>query len=67
MRNFKLISKDGDKWILTKNLHDEFHPFSISVLEQNKDKEETNKELLTIREHIFKHRGKFYMFTNHSE
>jgi len=30
---------------LTKNLLGEFRPFSISVLEQNKDEEEANREL----------------------
>ncbi|HEY6885241.1 MAG TPA: hypothetical protein VI278_14505, partial [Nitrososphaeraceae archaeon] len=37
-RNFKLITKDGAEWTLTRNLHGEFRPFSISVLEQNKHK-----------------------------
>ena len=66
-RNFKLIAKDGAEWTLTKNLHGEFRPFSISVLEQNKEKEEADREVLTIREHLFKHGGKFYMLTNHPE
>lgn len=66
-RNFKLITKDGAEWTLTRNLHGEFRPFSISVLEQNKHKEEADREVLTIREHLFKHRGKFYMLTNHPE
>lgn len=66
-RNFKLITKDGAEWTLTRNLHGEFRPFSISVLDQNKHKEEADREVLTIREHLFKHRGKFYMLTNHPE
>jgi hypothetical protein len=47
-------------------VHGEFRPFSISVLNQNEDND-INKEVLTIREHLFKHGGKFYMLTNHPE
>jgi hypothetical protein len=65
--NFRLISKDGHEWILTNNVHGEFRPFSISVLKQNRSKEDASTEVLTIREHLFKHRGKFYMLTNHPE
>jgi hypothetical protein len=68
-KSFKLIRKrDGHKWILTKNVHGEFRPFSISVLDQSEhDGAGINKNVLTIREHLFKHRGKFYMLTNHPE
>jgi hypothetical protein len=68
-KSFKLIRKnDGYEWTLTKNVHGEFRPFSISVLSQNDDNDnDTNKEVLTIREHLFKYRGKFYMLTNHPE
>ena len=66
-KSFKLIRKnDGHKWTLTKNVHGEFRPFSISVLNQNEDND-INKEILTIREHLFKYGGKFYMLTNHPE
>jgi hypothetical protein len=35
-KSFKLIrKKDGHKWILTKNVHGEFRPFSILVLDQS--------------------------------
>ena len=47
-------------------MHGEFRPFSISVLNQNEDND-INKEVLTIREHLFKYGGKFYMLTNHPE
>jgi len=47
-------------------VHGKFRPFSISVLHQNGDND-INKEVLTIREHLFKYRGKFYMLTNHPE
>jgi hypothetical protein len=63
----KLISMDGRQWILTNNVHGEFRPFSISVIDSNKDKADTTREVLTIRDHVFKHRGKFYMLTNHPE
>lgn len=37
-KSFKLIRKnDGHKWTLTKKVHGEFRPFSISVLNQNED------------------------------
>jgi 3-methyladenine DNA glycosylase Tag len=44
--------------------------FSISILDQNKgDKGTGGQEVFTIREHIFifKHKGRFYMLTNHPE
>jgi hypothetical protein len=66
-KSFKLISKDGSRWILTNNIHGEFRPFSITVLEQIKGKDDAGREVLTIREHLFKHREKFYMLTNHPE
>jgi hypothetical protein len=68
-KSFKLIrKKDGHKWILTKNVHGEFRPFSMSVLDQNEHNGcGIDKNVLTIREHLFKHRGKFYMLTNHPE
>jgi hypothetical protein len=63
---FKLVTKDGLEWILTNNVHGNLRPFSISIFEQNK-KDDSNKEVLTIREHIFKYNDKFYMLTNHPE
>ena len=57
---FKLVSMDGHEWTLTKKVHGEFRPFSISIFDQS-------KEVLTIREHLFKHKGRFYMLTNHPE
>jgi hypothetical protein len=46
----------------------EFRPFSISILDQNKgDKGTGGQEVFTIREHLFKHKGRFYMLTNHPE
>jgi hypothetical protein len=66
-KSFKLLAKDGREWIITKSIHGKFRPFSISVIEQGKDKDKANIEVLTIIEHIFKHGDKFYMLTNHPE
>jgi hypothetical protein len=66
-KSFKLLAKDGREWILTKSVRGKFRPFSISVIEQGKDKDKANIEVLTIIEHIFKHHEKFYMLTNHPE
>ncbi len=66
-KSFKLLAKDGREWILTKSVRGRFRPFSISVIEQGKDKDKANIEVLTIIEHIFKHGDKFYMLTNHPE
>jgi hypothetical protein len=66
--DFKLISKDGGQWIMTNKVHGEIRPFSMAVvLEKTEGKEGPKEEVLTIREHLFKHKGKFYMFTNHPE
>jgi hypothetical protein len=64
--SFKLFATDGREWILTKNIRGKFRPFSISVIDLEK-KDNDNKEVLTIVEHIFKHGDKFYMLTNHPE
>jgi hypothetical protein len=46
-KSFKLIRKnDGHKWTLTKKVHGEFRPFSISVLNQNEDND-INKVLIS--------------------
>ena len=66
-KSFKLLAKDGREWILSKSVYGKFRPFSISVMERGKDKDQTNKEILTIIEHIFRHGDKFYMLTNHPE
>jgi hypothetical protein len=68
-KSFKLIRKnDGHEWTLTKKVHGEFRPFSISVLDQNKNNGHIiSKDVLTVREHLFKYKDKFYMLTNHPE
>jgi len=65
---FKLISKDGREWTLSNQVHGEMRPFSITVRQdQNKGKTDPTKDVLTIREHLFKYKDKVYMFTNHPE
>jgi hypothetical protein len=65
---FKLISKDGREWTLSNKVHEEMRPFSITVRQdQNKGKTDSTKDVLTIREHLFKYKDKVYMFTNHPE
>ncbi len=66
--SFNLISTDGRIWNITNKVHGEVRPFSLRVLqEKNENKENLNDEALIIREHLFKYRGKFYMFANHPE
>jgi len=63
---FKLVDeRDGHEWILNSKVHGEFRPFSLSISEIKNGNVET--EVLTIREHLFRHNGKFYMLTNHPE
>lgn len=65
---FKLISNDGREWTLSNQVHGEMRPFSITVRQnQNKGKTDSTKDVLTIREHLFKYKDKVYMFTNHPE
>lgn len=63
---FKLVDeRDGHEWILSSKVHGESRPFSLSISEIKNGNVET--EVLTIREHLFRHNGKFYMLTNHPE
>lgn len=63
----KLVDSKGHEWIVTNNVHGEFRPFSIMVIDSNKDRAGASSEVLTIRDHVFKYRNKFYMLTNHPE
>ncbi|MGA7898626.1 MAG: hypothetical protein WCA39_07150 [Nitrososphaeraceae archaeon] len=63
---FKLVDeRDGHEWIFSSKVHGEFRPFSLSISEIKNGNILT--EVLTIREHLFRHNGKFYMLTNHPE
>lgn len=65
---FKLITEDNHEWLITRKVHGEIRPFSISIIEQIKDgNDNSNQEVFTVREHLFKNNGKFYMFINHPE
>ena len=57
-----LSKKDHHEWVITNRIDGEHRRFSFSVRE--------NKEgppLLTVRDNIFEHNGKFYMLANHPE
>lgn len=57
--DFKLVA-DSQEWILTNRVHGEYRPFSLSILR-------SGNEVLTIRDHLFKYRDRFYMMTNHPQ
>lgn len=61
--DFKLVVDERDEYILTSKVHGEFRPFSIAVRKLGQNSNAGN--ILTVREHLFKHNGKFYMLTNH--
>ena len=63
--------KDNREWVLTNKIEGEHRRFSFSVTEARKEKdggrEAEGPALLTIRDGIFNHNGKFYMLANHPE
>ena len=73
--SFRLIShKDEREWLLTNMVHGEHRPFSFSVRKSKKkthgqysDDNDLGEEMFVIRDHLFKHNGKFYMLANHPE
>lgn len=69
---FRLISrKQGDEWVLTNMVQGERRPFSISVLKSKDRNHDYNgnknalEEVFVVRDHVFNHNGKFYMFASH--
>jgi hypothetical protein len=65
---FRLLSKKGNQqWVLTNKIDGEHRRFSFSVREVEKQEGGQEDALLTVRENIFKHNGKFYMLANHPE
>lgn len=67
---FDLVDKkDGIRWTISNNIDNEFLPFSLSISRPYRDMKKglQNIEILTIKNHVFNHNGKFYMFTNHPE
>jgi len=62
--SFMLLSnKENREWILNNKIDGEHRRFSFSVIENKVD----GRTLLTVRDNIFKHNGKFYMLANHPE
>ncbi|MDQ3853523.1 MAG: hypothetical protein M3299_11875 [Thermoproteota archaeon] len=74
---FKLISqKDNREWVLTNKIDGQHQRFSFSVreaekkgvkAEERRGGKEKDNALLTVRDNIFMHNGKFYMLANHPE
>jgi hypothetical protein len=67
---FRLLSKkDNHEWVVTNKIDGEHRRFSLSVREADKQEEGRREKdsLLTVRDNIFKHNGKFYMLANHPE
>jgi hypothetical protein len=59
--------KDNREWVLTNKIDGEHRRFSFSVTEAKKEDGGEGPALLTIRDGIFKHNGRFYMLANHPE
>ncbi len=59
-----LTAKNGDAWTLNARVHGEISPFSMTVV-QSKARETPGDSpgttVLTIQNHLFLHKGKFYM------
>ena len=68
---FRMSSRKNDhEWVLSNNIEGEHRRFSFSVREAEKKQgvgTEKGPALLVIRDNIFKHNGKFYMFANNPE
>jgi hypothetical protein len=62
----KIINTAGHEWIITRKVHGQYRPFSISIFDQDRGVRD-GQEVFTIREHLFKHNGRFYMLINHPE
>ncbi len=57
---FRLRRNDGTEWVLSPKVGGEVRPFSMVVREAPRTGEE-GPEVLTIRDHLFKHGEKFYL------
>ena len=53
------LSNGTHNWILSKRVDGEIRPFSIAVFEA--DGEDSNLEVLKIKDHLFLYHGNFYM------
>lgn len=61
---YGLASKDGDEWALSTRVHGEIRPFSVTVNQlkvHDASYFASGATILTIRDHLFVHNGKFYV------
>ncbi len=60
---FILTAKEGNRWILAPKIKGEIRPFSMTVKREeiNKNGDTERVEILTIDDHLFQHKNKFYM------
>ncbi len=58
---FSLETNEGMRLLLDPHVHAEIRPFSLNITAHSEGRTE---QVLTIRNHIFKHAGEFYMLTN---
>lgn len=67
---YLLTAKDGNEWIMTARVHGEIMPFSMTV-NQSKAHDTSGSTpgttVLTIRDHLFLHKGRFYMLASTPE
>ena len=71
---FKLITyKDKQEWVLSNLVHGQRRPFSYAVLktaqktpDDGEREIQTGQEVFVVREQLFKHNGKFYMWILYS-
>jgi len=59
-----LTTKDGNTWTLDARVHGEIRPFSMTVnqsIAHDTSHPTSEATVLTIRDHLFLHRGKFYL------
>jgi hypothetical protein len=59
--SYLLAQKDDGQWILDPRVHGEIRPFSMSVSDAGTEIGKV-EPILTIRDHLFQHRGRFYIF-----
>jgi hypothetical protein len=59
-----LTAKNGDTWTLDARVHGEIRPFSMTVsqpIPHEPSHAASGTTVLTIRDHLFLHRGRFYL------
>jgi hypothetical protein len=63
-----ILTDMGDnRWILEPRVYGEIRPFSLTAKREGAGDEkgdESARTVLTIRDHLFRHQGRFYMFAN---